>query len=473
MYREDTIAAISTPIGTGAIGVIRVSGRRAVKIAELIFRSKSKKKLARVPSHTVHIGYITERKEKSSSKEKEDIIDEVLVTVMRGPNSYTGEDVVEISCHGSMVSLDNILSLILKKGAKAASPGEFTKRAFLNGRLDLVQAEAIYDIISAKTDTSLHMAVNQLNGQLSARINNIRDKIVGVLAHIEASLDYPEEDIPSLRKDKLIKQIDGTTCLVEGLLDTYESGMIFREGLSVAIVGKANVGKSTLLNVLLHDDKAIVTPIAGTTRDIIEEWINIEGVPLKIMDTAGFKSARDEIEHLGIKRSKKAIGNADLVLFVIDLSVPLSKDDENIAGIIAGKRYIIVGNKNDLKEVVKKSSINRLFPSSSERCPMVKISALKGTGIEQLKASIARLFTTCQERTRAESVLVTNIRHKEALRRAKEALSSAKKTCKNGGFYEFIALELRMSLDNLGEITGEVANEDILNEIFAKFCVGK
>ena len=472
MYREDTIAAISTPIGIGAIGVIRLSGGKAIKIADQIFRSKSKRRMSKVPSHTVHIGYITTEEKRSSSKKKDDVIDEVLLTVMRAPNSYTGEDVVEISCHGSMVSLNNILSLILKKGAKAAPPGEFTKRAFLNGRLDLVQAEAVCDIISAKTATSLHIAVNQLNGQLSSRINNIRDKLINILTHIEASLDYPEEDIPSLRKDKVIKEINRISCLVEELLDTSLSGMIFREGLSVAIVGKANVGKSTLLNTLLQDDKAIVTSIAGTTRDIIEEWINIEGVPVKIMDTAGFKGARDEIEDLGIQRSKKAIGNADLILFVIDLSVPLNKDDEDIAEIIAGKRYIVVGNKNDLKGVVKKSNIDKLFPLSPGRYSLVKISALKRRGIKQLQHSIRRLFTG-KDRVHTESVLVTNLRHKDALRRAGETLVSAKKSCENNDFYEFVVLELRMSLNSLGEITGEVSNEDILNEIFSKFCVGK
>lgn len=476
MHREDTIAAISTPLGIGGIGVIRVSGEKAIRIIGQIFKAKNKQKLTAVASHTVHFGYIIGETSKGRKKPLNNIIDDVLVTIMRAPHSYTGEDVVEISCHGGLVILEKVLALILKRGAQLAAPGEFTKRAFLNGRLDLIQAEAVYDIINAKTDTSLEIAIGQLHGHLSSTVNKSRNKIVALVANLEAILDYPEEDIPSLLPDDVINDIEDILSLITELLHTAQSGRIFREGATLVIIGKPNTGKSTLLNTLLQEDKAIVTPIPGTTRDVIEDWLNIDGLPIKIMDTAGVKTPQDEVEHLGIERSKKAIELAELILIMIDVASPLNKEDEYIARLVAGKKYVVVGNKSDLRQVVKEKDIRRLFskvnPDSPADYSLVNISALKGTGIKELNNLIYQSLTRGRISS-SPSILVTNVRHKEALRRAAEALEEAKKTCKNKGSYEFIILDLRVALNAVGEITGEVANEDILEQIFSKFCVGK
>ncbi len=481
MYKEDTIAAISTPIGIGGIGVIRVSGKKAIKIADEVFTAKNKQHLTQVSSHTVHFGYIV-RKDKENSfskteKDKNEIIDEVLVAIMRAPHSYTGEDVVEISCHGGIVPLRRVISLIFEKGAQPASPGEFTKRAFLNGRVDLTQAEAIYDIINAKTETSLQIAVQQLHGNLSIKLNEISDEIVDILASLEAALDYPEEDVSDLSKEELVNKIEGVSFLVNELLKTAHSGMIIREGLRVVITGKPNVGKSSLLNALVQNDKAIVTSIPGTTRDIIEEWMNVEGLPLKIFDTAGVKKTKDKIEQLGIQRSKKALEEADIILFVIDLSSPLTQEDEEITNIVANKTYMVVGNKSDLSQVVNEKNIKQLFYKNNLEIKsdflFVKTSALQKKGIEQLKDLIYKLFIHGSKPPCSESILVTNVRHTEVLRRANESLEEAKKTCKNGSFYELMAMDLRAALNILGEITGKVTNENILDQIFSKFCIGK
>ncbi|MFH1238485.1 MAG: tRNA uridine-5-carboxymethylaminomethyl(34) synthesis GTPase MnmE [bacterium] len=481
MYIEDTIAAISTPPGVGGIGVIRLSGKKAIGLVEGIFKSRDKQKLSKIPSHTVHFGHIIDQLpgQKISARRKKSgqpVVDDVLITVMRAPHSYTGEDVVEISCHGGPVILEKILSLVLANGAKPASGGEFTKRAFLNGRLDLIQAEAVSDMINAKTEASLKIAIGQLHGHLSSTVNKIRDKLVDILASLEAVLDYPEEEVPAFPPKDIIKNIDEVSSLVAKLISTAQSGKIFREGLKLVIVGKPNTGKSTLLNTLLQEDKAIVTPIAGTTRDVIEDWLNIDGVPLKIMDTAGLKNTRHEIEKLGIERTKKAIETADLILLVLDLSSPLTKEDEYIAELITGKKYIVVANKSDLPSAVKERDIKKIFSAPSGNKPagysLVKISALQGSGIHQLNHLIYKAATGGQA-DYPPSVLVTNVRHKEALRRAVEALAEAKKACKNKASYEFVALDLREALKAIGEINGQVANEEILEQIFSKFCIGK
>jgi tRNA modification GTPase len=479
MYSEETIAAVSTPPGIGAIGIVRVSGKKAVKLVDHIFKGKNKKKLNKVTSHTVHFGSVMEpfpaRENNRRSTKKHDpcarIIDDVLVTVMRAPNSYTGEDLVEISCHGGPVVLAKILDLIFTQGAKPALPGEFTKRAFLNGRLDLVQAESVCDIINAKTETSLKIAIDQLHGHLSSTLNKIKDKLVSILAILEATLDYPEEDIPTVSRKQITGDIENIKSIISGLLATAKSGKIFREGLSLAIIGKPNTGKSTLLNTLLKEDKAIVTPIPGTTRDVIEDWLNIDGVPIKIMDTAGIKTTRNPVEKIGIERTKKAIETADLVLAVIDLSSELTKEDKYIAGLIEGKKHIVVGNKMDLVPLVKEKDIQKMF-SRSAYYPLIKISALKDTGIKHLHQVIHKLAPGPRTNY-SESILVTNIRHKDALNRALTALENAQRACKDKVFYELIALDVRLALKAVGEVTGQIANEQILEQIFSKFCIGK
>lgn len=488
---EDTIAAISTPMGEGGFGIVRLSGREAISIATRMFIPKRKKNLARADTFTIHYGHIYD---------KEKLVDEVLLGVMRAPYTYTREDVVEISCHGGIVPLRKVLELCLKEGARLADPGEFTLRAFLNGRIDLVQAEAVCDIIRSQTDAALDCALNQLEGHLSKAVNRIREQIIDLLAHIEASLDYSEEEIPQVSREELVKEMEKLSQELKELLKSAQSGRILREGLHTAIVGKPNVGKSSLLNVLLEQDKAIVTSVPGTTRDVVEDMVNIFGIPMKIMDTAGIRHARDEIEMAGIERTRRSIRLADLVLFVIDLSIPLSEEDRRIAENLMGRKTILVANKCDLPQVVSEKEIRELWtsclnllegereplsvssanpshnslgnPSILRNPPLIKVSATKRINIRDLQELIYHLFIKGEVRI-SDAVMVTNVRHQDALIKAKESLRGGIEACRRGESEEFMALDLRRALEALGEIVGETATEDILSRIFSRFCIGK
>lgn len=458
-FQEDTIAAISTPLGEGGIGVIRMSGKAAIAIADALFVSPSKgKKLKDLPSHTVHYGHIYD-------PETQEPVDEVLVTLMRAPKSYTREDVVEISSHGGFISLKRILDLVLKGGARLAEPGEFTKRAFLNGRIDLSQAEAVIDIIQSRTELSHKVAVRQLEGRLSQKVRAIRDALKHLTALVEASIDFSEEDIEVISPEALDSGIGEALESIDFLIETAEEGQILREGLSLVIVGKPNVGKSSLLNVLLEEERAIVTPIPGTTRDVIEESLNLKGVPVRLLDTAGIRNTEDPVEVQGVLRSKNLLEKADLVLWVLDSSSPLTQEDLDILELVKEKKVLGVLNKIDLPSKIGKEEAGQLLAG----IPWVKISAKEKSGIETLKDLIFEMVV----KTPVESVWVTNIRHKNALIKAQQSLLKARESIAQRMSGEFIAVDLRAALDSLGEIIGETTTEDILTEIFSTFCIGK
>lgn len=459
MKNEDTICAISTPIGEGGIGIVRISGKDAFAIADKIFFSKKNKDLSAFPSHTIHYGEIRDNNER---------VDEALVSIMKAPNTYTKEDVVEINCHGGPLPLKKVMELVLKNGARLAEPGEFTKRAFLNGRIDLSQAEAVIDIINSKTDDSLRLAVNQLSGILSKKVNAIREELISIIASVEASIDFVDEDIEFISRDEMGKRIDRTVDEIEALITTADEGRIYKEGIATAIIGKPNVGKSSLLNALLKEERAIVTPIPGTTRDVIEEWVNIKGMPLRILDTAGIRHTEDLVEIEGVKRSRDAIKRADLILLLIDGSNKLNDEDKRLMQEVRDKRLIVLLNKSDLPSLVKKNDIANILPENE----LVAISALTGEGVDSLKTAIHNLLFKGVI-TAGERPIITNLRHKTALEKTKKALENLEGSLKNKMSEEFLAVDLRGALNALGEITGETATEDILNKIFEEFCVGK
>jgi tRNA modification GTPase len=462
MFTDDTIAAISTPLGEGGIGIVRLSGKNSIEIAENIFSSPKKRTLQNMKSSSVIYGHI----HNPSTGEK---IDEVLVTVMKSPHSYTKEDVVEINCHGGMITLRKTLELVLRQGARLADPGEFTRRAFINGRIDLSQAEAILDLIRSKTDESRRIAIEQLHGGLSEKITALRDRLMAICVNVEAYIDFPEDEIETESKQDLFSSMKDTGRDIETLLKTYDEAKFFREGLSTAIVGRPNVGKSSLLNALLQKDRAIVTDIPGTTRDVIEEYLNIKGLPLRIMDTAGIRDVKDIAEKEGVRRSLRSIENADLVIAIFDQSEPLRDEDYEVMERIKNKTAIAVLNKSDLPAAFSQESFSSfiLHPSSS-----LHISATSGDGLEELKEAI---FNSCLKdwKEGREGVVVTNLRHKTSIENALESLHRASQALTENQPVEIIAIELRQSLDKLGEIVGAVTTEDILNRIFSDFCIGK
>jgi len=461
---DDTIAAIATPTGEGGIGIIRLSGPEAIRIADRIFFSPGNKKLIHAKSHTITYGFVI-------NPETGDKIDEVLITLMRAPKTYTREDVVEINCHGGRIPLSSSLQLVLKEGARLAGPGEFTRRAFLNGRIDLSQAEAVIDVITAKTEQAERLALKQLEGGLSGRIIAFREKTTALCAHIEAYIDFPESEIESMTKNEMICSMREIEAGLTELSRGYDEGRFFREGASLAIVGKPNVGKSSLLNALLQKDRAIVTDMPGTTRDVIEDFLNVSGLPLRVMDTAGIRESHDLAEIEGVKRSLKAIEGADIVLAVLDAGRPFDEADREIIDRVSGRKTIVVINKTDLQP----SSFNLPFT----RHPCVRVSALKEQGIDDLKSLIFSLLVnrglSGKESfgSTTEDLLVTNLRHKRSIDNALQSLQRAAETFEQGEPLEVTALFLRESLDYLGEIVGTVTTEDILNIIFGEFCIGK
>ena len=454
---DDTIVAISTLSGFAGIGIVRISGPAALNIASKIFHPKSKKKIKELSANTVHLGKITDGKK---------FVDEVLLTVMKAPKSYTREDIAEISCHGGPVPLKKTLELCVKYGARLAEPGEFTKRAYLNGRIDLSQAEAVCDIIKAKTEAALSCAVSQLSGVLSEEINRRKSELVDILATIEAAIDYSEDEVPVINGEEVTEKVEKTSAALEKILLTFQTGKIYRDGVRTAIIGKPNVGKSSLLNVLVGQNRAIVTEIPGTTRDIIEETIDVSGIPLILTDTAGIrKHSKDIVEKIGIERAQETLKTADLVLFILDSSSELSHEDFHIAELLVSKKVILVLNKSDKPS--KTGNVSELeIPA-----PVVKISASKNEGIEELKKIIYNLFITSDITT--GDFILTNTRHKILIENALGSLEKAVASVKNGLSEEFTATDLRCALNYLGEITGEVPTEEILDRIFSNFCVGK
>ena len=461
MFMEDTISAIATAIGEGGIGIVRMSGPRAIAVADALFMGKNNRKASNVSSSQIAYGHILDPKTKET-------VDEVLLLVMRAPHSYTKEDVVEIHCHGGPVPLRKILALSLDCGARLAEPGEFTKRAFLNGRIDLTQAEAVMDIIRAKTDASLKMSVNHLQGDLLRKITLLRDKILEMIAHLEAAIDFPEDDIEEMTANDVKKMVEEELQAVDHLLASAHTGMILREGLQTVIIGKPNVGKSSLLNALLRQKRAIVTDVPGTTRDSIEEYVNIKGVPLKIIDTAGIRDTQDIVEKIGVEKSRELLLQADLVLLMLDVSQPLSVEDRELLSLLAEQKTVIILNKTDLPAVLTAEDLKPLVHDKT----ILKVSLVEGTGLEKLEEFIISMVYEGQV-SLGQEAYVNNVRHVQLLKQAKTSLKEVLKTIDKNMPLDCMVIDLRAAWEQLGQITGDTVGEDIIDEIFSRFCIGK
>ena len=458
---NDTIAAISTPVGEGGISIIRISGEDAVAVAKRLYHGS--KDLAQVASHTINYGHIVDPDTGAE-------VDEVMVTVMRAPHTYTCEDVVEINCHGGLLATNRILQLVLSYGARMAEPGEFTKRAFLNGRIDLSQSEAVMDLIRAKTDKSMKVALNQLDGDLSRLIRHLRQDILDVLAQVEVNIDYPEYDAVEEMTTKMLKEkaLD-IQQRIQALLKTAKQGKVLREGLATAIIGRPNVGKSSLLNTLLHEDKAIVTDVAGTTRDVIEEYVNVDGVPLKLIDTAGIRDTDDTVEKIGVERSKRALDAADLILLLIDSSAPLTAEDCELLTATQGKQRIVILNKTDLPRQVDLDELKKLTDGDA----LIETSIVKHEGMDQLGQQISKMFFNEGIESSQNNVMVTNARHIGLLHQANAALSDVLKGINAGMPVDLVQIDMTRCWDLLGEITGDSYQNELLDQLFSQFCLGK
>jgi tRNA modification GTPase len=470
----DTIAAIATPLGEGGLAVIRISGPQALAAADQCFVpvGKTSRRPSEATTHTVHFGHVVRT---------EQTVDEVLLAVMRAPRTFTREDVVEITCHGGLLPAKMVLDAVLENGARLAEPGEFTRRAFLNGRIDLAQAEAVADLIHSRTELALRAANEQLAGKLSQRINSLRDQMLQTLAHVEAHIDFPEEDIAPDTRAQLIARLEGGVGFMDELLRTANEGQILRHGIRAAIIGRPNVGKSSLLNQLLGRDRAIVSAIPGTTRDTIEETANIRGLPIVFIDTAGLREARDEIEQEGIRRSRTSLQRAEFILHVLDSSTPLASEDETFLAEFAEKKRLLVLNKTDLpirlalpasapSPPQEERAGERRPPSCSE--PTLPVSCLTGQGIENLKDAIKELAWSGEIKAEMLEVMI-NSRHQDALQRARTAALRAADALRADLTLELVALDLRIAVNAVGEIVGKTTTEDLLDTIFSQFCIGK
>ena len=456
---ETTIAAISTAMSASGIGIVRISGENAMDVISRIYRSKGgKKKIKEVPSHTIHYGYIYNG---------EELVDEVLVMIMRAPRTFTGEDTVEIDCNGGVYAMKRVLETVLKNGAEIAGPGEFTKRAFLNGRLDLSQAEAVMDVIQAKNDYALKSSMEQLRGSVQKAIRDIREKLIYHIAYIESALDDPEHISLDGYPQELLEVVDKEQQEVKRLLKSSSDGKIIQEGIQTVILGKPNAGKSSLLNLLLGENRAIVTDIAGTTRDILEEYITLHGITLKITDTAGIRETEDIVEKIGVDKAREMAQKADLILYVVDSSVPLDENDEEIMSMLGGKKAIILYNKTDLTPVIPLEELRKKTGH-----PVIPISAKEETGIMELEDKVKEMFFG-GELSFNDEVYITNARHKAALEEADKSLDLVRNSIEMGMPEDFFSIDLMNAYENLGKILGESVGEDLVNEIFSKFCMGK
>ena len=454
-----TIVSISTAPGIGGIGIIRMSGEKSFEILDKIFKPKTSQKIEDIKGYTIKYGHIVENNE---------IIDEVLVSYFKAPRSYTTENMCEINSHGGNVVVKKILEICLKNGAELAEPGEFTKRAFLNGRIDLAQAESVIDVINAKSDKEAKSGIKQLEGYLSKEIKGIKQEILDVLVNIEVTIDYPEYDTPEVQEKEIAQMLESVGKKLKKLEKSFDNGKIIKDGIKTAIIGKPNAGKSSLLNAILKEDRAIVTDIAGTTRDTIEEFVTINGIPLNLVDTAGIREASDEVEKIGVEKSIKQANDADLIIAIFDSSRDLEEEDIEILNLIKGKKSIILLNKSDLNSKIDEN--DERFTSITEN--ILKISALNKSGIDELYEKIAELFNL-NEINLDNEILITNIRHKNIISKSLENVNKAKEALEINMPIDIITIYIKEILEDLGEITGEVVTEDIINEIFSKFCLGK
>jgi len=460
MLEQDTIAAIATAVGEGGISIIRVSGPQAIHAVDRIFRSKQV--LRDAASHTIHYGAIV-------SPETKERVEEVLVSLMRGPRSFTAEDVVEINCHGGVIGVSRVMDLLLQQeDVRIAEPGEFTKRAFLNGRIDLMQAEAVIDLIRSKSDRAFAVARKQAEGVLSKHIKDLRQNVIELLAHIEVNIDYPEHDVEEMTSNYIREQCEKTITEIEKLLKTASEGKILREGILTAIVGRPNVGKSSLMNALTQENRAIVTDIPGTTRDVIEQYVTLNGIPLRLLDTAGIRETSDVVEKIGVERSRDAINEADLILFVLNNNEPLLEEDKQLLESLHGRSVIVIVNKTDLETKLKLDEVIPFLNGGT----IVKMSMLQQEGLDQLETAISEMFFDGKLEAN-DLTYVSNVRHISLLKRAKQYMQDAIEATYVGIPIDVIQIDARMAWEALGEILGDEAGDSLIDQIFSQFCLGK
>ncbi|HCW9986080.1 TPA: tRNA uridine-5-carboxymethylaminomethyl(34) synthesis GTPase MnmE [Staphylococcus aureus] len=456
----DTITSISTPMGEGAIGIVRLSGPQAVEIADKLY--KGKHLLNDVPSHTINYGHIID-------PESKEVIEEVMVSVLRAPKTFTREDIIEINCHGGILTINRVLELTMTYGARMAEPGEFTKRAFLNGRIDLSQAEAVMDFIRSKTDRASKVAMNQIEGRLSDLIKKQRQSILEILAQVEVNIDYPEyDDVEDATTEFLLEQSKEIKQEINRLLDTGAQGKIMREGLSTVIVGKPNVGKSSMLNNLIKDNKAIVTEVAGTTRDVLEEYVNVRGVPLRLVDTAGIRETEDIVEKIGVERSRKALSQADLILFVLNNNEALTQEDYTLYEVVKNEDVIVIVNKMDLEQNIDINEVKDMIGDT----PLIQTSMLKQEGIDELEIQIRDLFFGGEVQNQ-DMTYVSNSRHISLLKQARQTIQDAIDAAESGVPMDMVQIDLTRTWEILGEIIGETASDELIDQLFSQFCLGK
>ncbi|HCW8503270.1 TPA: tRNA uridine-5-carboxymethylaminomethyl(34) synthesis GTPase MnmE [Staphylococcus aureus] len=456
----DTITSISTPMGEGAIGIVRLSGPQAVEIADKLY--KGKHLLNDVPSHTINYGHIID-------PESKEVVEEVMVSVLRAPKTFTREDIIEINCHGGILTINRVLELTMTYGARMAEPGEFTKRAFLNGRIDLSQAEAVMDFIRSKTDRASKVAMNQIEGRLSDLIKKQRQSILEILAQVEVNIDYPEyDDVEDATTEFLLEQSKEIKQEINRLLDTGAQGKIMREGLSTVIVGKPNVGKSSMLNNLIQDNKAIVTEVAGTTRDVLEEYVNVRGVPLRLVDTAGIRETEDIVEKIGVERSRKALSQADLILFVLNNNEALTQEDYTLYEVVKNEDVIVIVNKMDLEQNIDINEVKDMIGDT----PLIQTSMLKQEGIDELEIQIRDLFFGGEVQNQ-DMTYVSNSRHISLLKQARQTIQDAIDAAKSGVPMDMVQIDLTRTWEILGEIIGETASDELIDQLFSQFCLGK